>query len=168
MWIRFPIISMKQEILFLFLRTRAEVWKNVVFLSLWISQLYLDFTDQNSSSCWLISQYSSFNCLFKVKRWAFGPLVRAFWMPTSRASTLIFLWNIFPKISLFQNFIVLLNLERFILRLRSLAQISVRNFAKRGWDIQTAWNLKSLFSLRVGGLSMQSKMGQWSECTLVR
>ena len=49
-WIQFPRLSLRQTILFLLLRIKAEVWKNLVFLSPCMSQLYLDFTDQNSSS----------------------------------------------------------------------------------------------------------------------
>ena len=99
------------------------MWKNLVFLSPWISQLYLDLTDQNSSSCWRISKWSFLNCASRLRRWSLGQKARLVCTPFNLASTLFFLWKRLPKTSLFQILTSAVNLLwRQYLFLKSLAK----------------------------------------------
>ena len=58
-----------------------------VSISLMI-QLYLDFTNQNSSLYWRTSKYSCLRWHSRFRRYSFGPLAILVWIPLSLASTL--------------------------------------------------------------------------------
>ena len=70
-----------QEILFLLLRTRVDIWKYEVFLSPIMTQSVLAFIAQISSSIWRIRLYSSVSWFWRLSKKGFGLTAKAFWVP---------------------------------------------------------------------------------------
>lgn len=151
--------------MFLFLLIRVVTWKNLVFFSPSSSQLTLDLISHSSRSFSRVALYSSLSCFSKLTRKGEGETHIFLWIPESLASMVLFLLNMFPKVSSFQIFERCLKqrVASFKLSFHSL-QDFLTSSGKEGCDSHMTSNLKGRGILYVALELKDTSRGRWSEC----